>query len=425
VPIVSLLASIAGILSAAWTVFGILLRRAVGRIEVLRTALGVADGPAGAEAVARAVSPLPSLSVVVAARDEVLEIETTVRRLLEQRYPGLEVIVVDDRSADGTGEILDRLLARAGGERLAVIHNRVLPRGWLGKCHACRLGAERARGEWILFLDGDVELVADDLLARVVALASGRGYDHVAVIPDQRPVSPLQQALLSVFAQMYLLAARVYEMDRDKRRGGAGIGAFNLVRRSSYDRIGGHVLLRMDPADDYKLGRLLKESGARQRLFDGVDLVRCPWHRGALNVARGLEKNLFAGFDYSVLELAGFSILALALVFGPAAVALASTVLPTAAGAPGLAAFGCLPLALEVAFIGSGFRLQSRRFGGSALLLSLVYPVAVLILIGAAWNSAIRTIARGGIRWRDTFYGLRELRAGRVRAGAGRRLGML
>ena len=423
-PVVSLMTLAAGLLTAAWIVFGLLLRRAVDRVEVLRSALGVDGGVAARDALAIAASPLPSLSVVVTARDEAGEIETTVRRLMAQRYPGLEVIVVDDRSADGTGGILDRLLAEEGGDRLAVIHNRSLPRGWLGKCHACRLGAERARGEWILFLDGDVELVRDDLLARVVALASGRGYDHVAIIPDQRPVSPLQQALLSVFAQMYLLAARVYEMDRDRRRGGAGIGAFNLVRRISYDRIGGHSLLKMDPTDDYKLGRLLKESGARQRLFDGVDLVRCPWHRGALNVARGLEKNLFSGFDYSLLELAGFSLLALALVFGPAATP-ATALLGAPARTAVPVALASLPLALEVFFVATGFRLQSRRYGGSALLLSILYPAAVLILIGAAWNSAIRTIARGGIRWRDTFYGLEELRAGRVRAGAGRRLGML
>src|SRR5881296_3995497 len=131
---------------------------------------------------------------------------------------------------------------------------------------------------------------------------------------------------------MYLLAARVYEMERDKSRGGVGIGAFNLVRRSAYDRIGGHALLKMDPADDYKLGRLLKESGARQRLFDGVGLVRCPWHRGALNVARGLEKNLFTGFDYSVLELLGFTLAALVLVFGPLALSVVGLFASISAG---------------------------------------------------------------------------------------------
>src|SRR5437867_3883886 len=209
-------------------------------------------------------------------------------------------------------------------------------------------------------------------------------------------------------------------MDRDRRRGGAGIGAFNMVRRSAYDRIGGHALLKMDPADDYKLGRLLKESGARQRLFDGAGLVRCRWHRGALNVARGLEKNLFSGFDYSVLELLGFSLLALFLVLGPVTAGLAGTLLGARTGRPALIAIAWLPFAVQAFFVGSGSRLQARRHGGSALGLSVLYPAAVLLLLGAAWNSAVRAIARGGVLWRDTFYPLAELRAGRVRAGAGR-----
>ena len=106
------------------------------------------DGPAAA---------LPTLSIIVTARNEAGAIEGTVERLLRQRYPGLQVIVVDDRSTDGTSEILDRLEGAAGG-RLDVVHNRDLPPGWLGKCHACRTGAERARGDFLLFLDGDVAL---------------------------------------------------------------------------------------------------------------------------------------------------------------------------------------------------------------------------------------------------------------------------
>ena len=443
-PGVALLAISAVLLATAWIVLGVLLRRAARNIPALAAALG-----AGA--------PLPgpprrraSLSVVVTARDEAASIGTTVRRLLGQRYPEMEVIAVDDRSSDGTAGILDRLKAECGpapgahgrpGPELVVIHIRDLPRGWLGKCHACHTGASRARGEWILFLDGDVEVADDELLARVVALAEEHRIDHIAVIPDQRPVSPMQAALLAVFAQMYLLAARLYEMHRDLRRGGAGIGAFNLVRRAAYDRIRGHTLLKLDPTDDFKLGRLLKESGARQRFFDGLGLVRCPWHRGALNVARGLEKNFFAGFAYSVTELIAFTGLALFLAFGPAVAGAAAgfpafASLPAAGGnpaagslltaGPGRAAaalIGWLPLALQALVVWTGFRTHTRRHGGNAFLLSALYPAAVLLLLAAAWNSAVRVLARGGVVWRDTFYPLAELRAGLVRAGAGRPLG--
>ena len=113
----------------AWTVFGMLLRRAARNLPTLLDTLD-----AGAP---RPVPPpLPSLSVVVTARDEAAGIESTVRRLLAQRYPGLQIVVVDDRSSDGTAAILDRLQAETGRAELNVIHNRDLPPGWLGKCRA-------------------------------------------------------------------------------------------------------------------------------------------------------------------------------------------------------------------------------------------------------------------------------------------------
>src|SRR5262245_37061731 len=99
-------------------------------------------------------SPPPRVSVVVAARDEQGRIETTVRRLLVQVGIELNVIAVDDRSTDRTGEILHQVAAE--DPRLKVLRVEALPEGWLGKCHACHRGAESATGEWLLFTDGDI-----------------------------------------------------------------------------------------------------------------------------------------------------------------------------------------------------------------------------------------------------------------------------
>jgi hypothetical protein len=373
----------------------------------------------------------PSLSVVVSARDEAPTIAATVRSFLAQRHPNLEVVAVDDRSTDGTAEILDSLAAEGGSARLKVEHVRALPAGWLGKCHACHAGARRARGEWILFSDGDVCLAKPDLLARVLRFADRQGIDHVAVFPDTRPMSALQSGLMSVFGQVFLLAAGAHEMDRDLQRGGAGVGAFNLVRRSAYERIGGHAALRLDLADDVKLGRLLKESGARQRIYNGLDLVICRWQEGTLNVIRGLEKNFFAGCGYSLASLLVLTLIALGANFGPAALAAAAVVSagPTGAtssgaGGAGAAGWGAafLPLALQLWFVAEGYLRDGRRAGMSPWV-GLLHPLSVILLLGAAWNSAVVTLAQGGVRWRDTFYPLADLRRGLVRPGQGREAG--
>ncbi|PYT13846.1 MAG: hypothetical protein DMF51_09785, partial [Acidobacteria bacterium] len=179
--VVALVAILGAALFASWILLGAALALVARNLPGLEAVLQPVGGP---------LAPLPRLSVVVTARDEAGSIETTVRRLLAQSYPDLEVIVVDDRSTDGTGEALDRLLAQSTTApaalpgsptpRLTVVHVRDLPPGWLGKCHGCQVGSARARGGWILFMDGDVELVQDDLLRRVVDLACRRDLDHLA-----------------------------------------------------------------------------------------------------------------------------------------------------------------------------------------------------------------------------------------------------
>jgi len=420
------------LLGASWLILGLAVLASLRAIRPLREVLEGEPGTSPAPDLSttpkapRADRPLPTLSVVVTARDEAGRIARTVRGLLAQRYPDLEVVVVDDRSADGTSEILDELAADPAGNaagRLRVVRVEALPEGWLGKVHACRRGAERARGDWILFMDGDVELSRGDTLARVVRLAGRDRLDHVAVVPDSRPMSPLHAGLMAVFGQMYLTATRAFEMERDRPRCGGGIGAFNLVRRAAYERIGGHDLLRMEIADDFKLGRLLKESGARQRFYDGRDLVRCRWQEGTLEVIRGLEKNFFAGFDYSLWQVAAFTLIALALTFGPAILGLAGSSIQGTGGrsSPAAAAAPWAPLALQVTMILLISSRQAGSLGVPAPLLALLHPIAVVFLLGAAWNSALRTLRRGGVCWRGTFYPIDLLRRGIVPRGAGRR----
>ncbi|HET8946166.1 MAG TPA: glycosyltransferase family 2 protein [Candidatus Polarisedimenticolia bacterium] len=383
-------------LSAGWVVYGALAVMGARRLRFLSDLLRKDDGPSPAA---------PSVSVVVTARDEADVIEATVRSLLRQRHPALELILVDDRSTDGTGAILDRLAAEAGPTRFQVIHVAALPEGWLGKCHACHVGAERARGEWLLFLDADVTLGPEELLARTVRLAERRGIDHLPVLPDMRPVGVLQGALLAVFEQALFLHMRFWEMEQDRRRGGSGVGAFNLVRREAYERVGGHARLRLEVAEDYKLGMLLKESGARQRLLSGLGVIFCPWHTSAFGIVRGLEKNFFGGTGYSVGTVVLHTLAILVLQAGPAAFLLA--------GIP-------WPFLMQQGVLLMMLQSTSRRLSRSPFALWVAYPCAVALLLYAYWNSTIRTLRDGGVRWRDTFYPLDVLRRGVVRPGDGR-----
>ena len=346
----------------------------------------------------------PSLSVVVPCRNEAAGVEAAVRSLLDQALPSLEVVAVDDRSEDATGAILDRLAA--GDPRLSVVHVQALPPGWLGKNHALQAGGDRARGEWILFTDGDV-VFAPGALARALAFAGARGLGHLAGVP--RFVAPgfWERAFVTGFAAFGALAFRVHQLPRPGTAAFVGVGAFNLVRAADWRRVGGHRPLRLEVVDDVKLGLVLRRSGVPQGAVLAGPLVRVRWQAGFLPSALGLVKNAFAGCEYRPLVAVGAALALLAAGLGPAL--LAAAALGAGDGPAAGLALGALAVTLVV------HANVARRTGGGSGLEGLAFPPMIALLAGVLLWSALLAGWRGGVRWRGTFYPLADLRAGAVR----------
>lgn len=340
--------------------------------------------------------PLPRVAVVIPCRDEAARIAGTLRRLLEQRGVALEIVVVDDRSSDGTADLARA--AAAGDARVRVLRVDHLPAGWLGKTHALEQGGARTESEWILFTDGDV-WIEPDVLARAVAAARASGADHVVLAPDCPQRTFAGKAALAMFALALLRPMRAANADRRGRRAGVGIGAFNLVRASAWRAIGGHRSLALEVVDDVELGRELARAGFRTRAFLAVRDVRAEWGGTAALVVRALEKNVFAELGYSS-PLACLVVLAtLALVALPLhGLASGSTV--------GIAAFVAMHAIALPAWIGA------RRSGRVELAAVFAWSGA-LVLAAATARSTWLTLRRGGVRWRGTFHPLAELRAAR------------
>jgi hypothetical protein len=350
--------------------------------------------PAGA-------GPRPSVTAVVPCRNEARSVEAAMRSLLAQDHPDLEVLAVDDRSTDGTGVLLDRLAS--ADPRLTVLHVEHLPAGWLGKNHACHLGAARSRGEWLLFTDGDV-LFAPDALSRALAAAGRHGLGHLAVLP--RFVAPgfLERAFVTFFAAFLGPLARVHLLRRPGTRAYFGVGAFNLVRREAYERAGGHRRLPLEVVDDLKLGLLLRRSGVPQGVAEASPLVRVRWQHGFAPSVLGLVKNAFAALEYrtahAVVAAAGATLAGVA----PAALLAAgpTTAVRAVAGA-----------ALAVAVLHHAE--SARRLAGATGLEGLLAPCCALLLGAAVGTSAAAAWLRGGVVWRGTHYPLAAVRAGCLR----------
>jgi hypothetical protein len=350
-------------------------------------------------------SPLPPrwapVSLIVPARDEAETLGPAIRSRLAEGYPALEVVLVDDRSTDGTGAVVDAIAAE--DPRVRALHVTTLPAGWLGKLHALSEGLRLATGEWLLLSDADVHL-ASGTLQRAVAFAEARGLDHLSILPQLRPVDWLVDAALASFSRTGLVFGRVWLVSDPRSTVGGSVGAFGLVRRSALERTPGIEHLRLEIADDLALGQMLKASGARSAVLNGRGLVILTYHRSFTDMARSSEKAAFL-FDYRLWPAACWTASLTALELGPFAVALLAPV-------PLARALGVLAALLLL-----GSTAWMCRFAGQRVLPALLSPVGVVInavlLLRAAWLGKMR----GGLLWRSTLYRPEELRPGRrVRA---------
>jgi len=236
----------------------------------------------------------PRLSVVVPARDERAAVGRAVGSLLAQDYPDLEVIVVDDRSSDGTGEVLHELAAT--DPRIVVIRVDDLPAGWLGKNHALWAGAQRASGEWLLFTDADI-VFGPGALRDAVGYAMSEGLDHLTLAPRLIARGLLLRAFVAFFGYAFVALWGAYLANDPRSKRGVGIGAFNLVRRSAYESIGTMRALSLRPDDDIRLGRRLRAFGFRQRVLNGNEILSVEWYPSLGAALSGLEKSMYSSME--------------------------------------------------------------------------------------------------------------------------------
>jgi hypothetical protein len=360
----------------------------------LRAVLALRDLPAAPTTAAPCPDGLPGVSVVIPARNEEERVETTVRGLLGQRSVRLDVIVVNDRSTDRTGEILDQLSRQ--DPRLRVIHNEGLPDGWIGQCYGLHLGGQRATGEWVLFTDADIWMTPD-VVARAVRAAVAGNAAHLCLMPSQHKATLFGKAAMIT---LLLAVANTWRKVHTQPGAHTGFGAFNLVRADAYRQMGGHLPLRLEINNDGRLGLLLNRTGHRTLAFFAGRDVKMDLARTPAQFIRAMEKNAFSRMRFS-LPAAG-------LVLTLSVLCLATPLGPFVAGVPGVAA-AAMWLGYSVPAM-----MLARRCGwplAAGLVTPIVLPVTMLTVI----NSIAVTLRQRGVRWRDRFYSLETLRNGMVR----------
>jgi glycosyltransferase involved in cell wall biosynthesis len=348
----------------------------------------------------------PSIVAIVPACNEEQALPACLDSLLQQDYANLRIIAVDDRSNDSTGTIIDNL-AQQNPARLRALHVKQLPEGWLGKPHAMALAATYAitidRPDYLLFTDADV-FFQREAIRHSLAHAVTTNADHFVTFPTPIIKTIGEGTLLGYLGVMGLWATRPWLASNPRaKRDFIGIGAFNLLRTSAYQKLGGFDSLRMEILEDLTIARRVKLAGLSQRVAIAPGMVSLHWAPGALGVVNGMTKNLFAIFRFH-LSFVLLATLWLTLFCLAPFVFLAFPETRFAA-------------ILTLVSIAALYLLSSRHSKVSPWYAAL-FPAGAALFLYSLLRSTFVTLRRGGITWRGTFYRLSELRNNDVTPGA-------
>lgn len=246
---------------------------------------------------------LPSLSVLIPARNEAHNIGALLSDLTQVECNALlEVIVCDDASEDSTAELVETWMQQ--DSRFRLIRSSGLPSGWLGKNHACHLLSREAQGEYLLFLDADVRL-SPIFIEQALSYATTHRLVLLSIFPRQRMQTWAERASVP---NMHLILLSLLLLPLVRRLGFTSLSAANgqcmLFEGETYRALQPHDRFRHSRAEDIEIARELKRQGCRISCMTSTKLIECRMYDSLPAAIEGFSKNI-------ALMLGGAHVLAL------------------------------------------------------------------------------------------------------------------
>ncbi len=331
----------------------------------------------------------PLVSVIIPACNEEKAVEQCLESIVNQDYKNFEIIAINDRSTDTTGFIMERCKEKY--PRIKTIHIKELPEGWLGKNHALYTGVMEAQGEWLLFTDADV-IHSQGSLEVGLSYARRNKLDHLSIVPNTISSGLFEKVFISYFAFVGLILVTIQKY--------GGIGAYNLIKKSTYLDIGTHKAIALCPADDMKLGKLIVMNKYKQQVVWGRELLQVKWQDNFVGTIKGLEKNSFPSFNYSLWNVILMILPSLLIQIYPFIGIMVG----------GLFSRILCGLVILIIFV---LYCSYKKYSGVLLWYIIFHPLISLIMLYALLNSTYKTLSKGGIEWRGTKYPLDLLKTHR------------
>ena len=344
--------------------------------------------------------PAPAVSVLIPVRNESRNIARCLDSILAQDYPGLEVIVVDDRSNDDTGTIVRGYAARDG--RVKLLESEPLPDGWTGKNYALHRGARGARGDVLVFLDADVALDPGALSAMVRRLEEDRA-DMLSLIIRLDSTSFWEKTVRVLAGAILTVRYPVRRVNDPRRPEAFANGQILLFRAETYRAVGGHEAVRGALLEDVALAHHVKESGRRLIMGYGFDAASVRMYPRLADLWRGWTRIYFSGFraDPSRLALAAVAVAVFSLL-PYASLAWAAALL--ALGSESVWTWVLLAISAAEIVVMVTLMARLHALSRSGARWALLNPLAGLVCLALLVAATVRCFLPGVIVWKDTRY---------------------
>lgn len=334
----------------------------------------------------------PPLAIIIAVRNEEEDLEKALQSVCRINYTNYRIIVVNDRSTDRTAEILQGFTSQY--PQLQVTTISTLPDGWLGKNNALYQGYLGSTEEWMLFADADI-VFHPDAINKAVGYAVKQQLDHLTMLPELKSRSAILNSVFATFGIMLMAHMKPWEAKNPKSKASSSIGAFNLVRRTAYEKMGTHVRIKLRPDDDLQMGHIIKKEGLRQDVLVGKGYVCLEWYKNLGELGRGLQKNAFAVANYNLTQ---------------AIVNVLNMLLTVALPMPLMFVFGTTVIRIMAAIMLVFHIVYMMMVPPNKWWYAFMIPFSGFFLAWHFLKASIITVVQGGIYWRDSFYSLDMLK---------------